>query len=73
MFESLSSNLSKIINKITSRGLLTEENIDQAMREIRVALLEADVSLSVVKELTNKIKEQFDKVFLLFYNNRLFY
>ncbi len=58
MFESLSSNLSKIISKITSRGLLTEENIDQAMREIRVALLEADVSLSVVKELTNKIKEQ---------------
>ncbi len=58
MFESLSNNLNKIISKITSRGLLTEENIDQAMREIRVALLEADVSLSVVKELTNKIKEQ---------------
>ena len=58
MFESLSNNLNKIISKITSRGLLTEENIDQAMREIRVALLEADVSLSMVKELTNKIKEQ---------------
>lgn len=58
MFESLSNNLNKIINKITSRGLLTEEDIDHAMREIRIALLEADVSLSVVKELTNKIKEK---------------
>ena len=58
MFESLSENLTKIINKITSRGLLTEADIDQAMREIRIALLEADVSLSVVKELTARIKEQ---------------
>jgi signal recognition particle subunit SRP54 len=58
MFESLSNNLSKIIDKITSRGLLTESDIDQAMREIRIALLEADVSLSVVKEITNNIKEQ---------------
>jgi signal recognition particle subunit SRP54 len=58
MFESLSNNLNKVINKITSRGLLTEADIDHAMREIRIALLEADVSLSVVKELVNKIKEQ---------------
>ena len=39
MFESLSNNFSKIINKITSRGLLSEDDIDQAMREIRIALL----------------------------------
>ena len=58
MFESLSNNLNKVINKITSRGLLTDVDIDSAMREIRIALLEADVSLSVVKELANKIKEQ---------------
>ena len=58
MFESLSNNLNKIINKITSRGVLSEADIDQAMREIRIALLEADVSLSVVKELVNRIKEQ---------------
>lgn len=57
MFESLSNNLNKIINKITSRGFLTEDDIDHTMREIRIALLEADVSLSVVKELTSKIKE----------------
>lgn len=58
MFESLSNNLSKIIDKITSRGLLTDSDIDQTMREIRIALLEADVSLNVVKELTNNIKAQ---------------
>jgi signal recognition particle subunit SRP54 len=56
MFASLSNNLSKIINKITSKGLLTDADIDQAMREIRIALLEADVSLSVVKEIISKIK-----------------
>ncbi len=58
MFDSLSSNLTKIIDKITSRGLLTESDIDQTMREIRIALLEADVSLSVVRELINNIKQE---------------
>ena len=58
MFESLSNNLNKIINKITSRGMLTEDDIDLAMREIRIALLEADVALSVVREFINKVKEQ---------------
>jgi len=57
MFDSLSDKLGNIFNRITSKGLLTETDIDQAMREVRVALLEADVSLSTVKELTNKIKE----------------
>ena len=58
MFESLSDKLNNIINHITSRGALTEADIDQTMREIRIALLEADVSLTTVKELTNRIKEQ---------------
>lgn len=58
MFESLSSNLAKVINKITSKGALTEADIDQAMREVRIALLEADVSLAVVREFVNRIKEQ---------------
>lgn len=58
MFESLSNNLNKMITKITSRGFLSEDDIDQAMREIRIALLEADVSLSVVRDLVNKIKEK---------------
>lgn len=58
MFESLSNNLNKMISRITSRGFLSEDDIDQAMREIRIALLEADVSLSVVRDLVNKIKEK---------------
>ena len=58
MFESLSNNLSKVIDKITSRGMLTESDIDNAMREIRIALLEADVSLNVVRQFITKVKEQ---------------
>ena len=58
MFESLSNNLTKIIDKITSRGMITESDIDQAMREIRIALLEADVALPVVREFINKVKEE---------------
>lgn len=58
MFDSLSDNLNKLISKITSRGFLSEDDIDNAMREIRIALLEADVALSVVKELTSRIKEK---------------
>ena len=50
MFEALSDKLTGIFNKITSRGVLSEDDINTAMREIRVALLEADVSLPVVKE-----------------------
>lgn len=58
MFESLSGGFAKIINKITSRGMLTQSDIDQTMREIRIALLEADVSLTVIKQITEQIKEQ---------------
>lgn len=58
MFESLTDKLSQAFAKITSRGVLSEQDIDSAMREIRVALLEADVSLSVVKAFIAKVKEQ---------------
>lgn len=58
MFESLTEKLSQAFAKITSRGVLTEQDIDSAMREIRVALLEADVSLSVVKDFIAHVKEQ---------------
>ena len=58
MFESLTDKLSAAFSKITSRGVLSEKDIDEAMREIRIALLEADVSLSVVKEFIAKVKEQ---------------
>ena len=58
MFESLSDKLSQAFYKITSRGVLSEKDIDDAMREIRVALLEADVSLSVVKEFIARVKQE---------------
>lgn len=58
MFESLSNKLSQAFSKITSRGVLSEKDIDEAMREIRVALLEADVSLAVVKQFINEVKTE---------------
>lgn len=58
MFEALTDKLGSVFAKITSRGVLSEKDIDEAMREIRVALLEADVSLPVVKSFIAKVKEQ---------------
>ncbi len=58
MFDALSEKLSAAFSKITSRGVLNEKDIDDAMREIRVALLEADVSLPVVKTFIAQVKEQ---------------
>lgn len=56
MFENLSSNLTRIFNKLTSKGYLTESEIELTMREIRIALLEADVNLTIVKDFINKVK-----------------
>lgn len=58
MFEALSDKLTTVFNKITSRGVLSEDDINTAMREIRIALLEADVSLPVVKDFIAHVKEQ---------------
>ncbi len=58
MFESLTDKLSGVFAKITSRGVLSEKDIDEAMREIRVALLEADVALPAVKDFIAKVKEE---------------
>lgn len=58
MFDTLTDKLGGVFAKITSRGVLSEKDIDDAMREIRIALLEADVSLPVVKEFIAKVKEQ---------------
>lgn len=58
MFETLTEKLSSAFSKITSRGVLNEKDIDEAMREIRIALLEADVSLPVVKEFIAKVKAE---------------
>lgn len=57
-FASLSEKLNHVFSKLTKRGKLTELEIKQAMREIRIALLEADVNYNVVKDLINKITEE---------------
>ena len=53
MFEYLGDRLSTAMKNIRGMGKITEENISDAMREIRMALLEADVNYEVVKEFTN--------------------
>lgn len=58
MFESLGEHLQNAIHKIKGYGKITEDNISDMMREIRLALLEADVNYQVVKEFTNRIKEK---------------
>ena len=56
MFETLSERLSGILDKLTRKGALTEADVNEAMREVRRALLEADVALDVVREFTEKVK-----------------
>ena len=58
MFESLSDRLQDVVHKIKGYGKITEENISDMMREIRLSLLEADVNYKVVKEFTNNVKEK---------------
>lgn len=58
MFESLSDRLQEVIHKAKGYGKITEDNISDMMREIRLSLLEADVNYKVVKEFTNKVKEK---------------
>ena len=58
MFESLGERLQSALSKIKGTGKITENNISDMMREIRLALLEADVNYTVVKEFTNTVKEK---------------
>ena len=58
MFESLGDRLQNVLHKIKGYGKITEDNISDMMREIRLALLEADVNYKVVKEFTNTVKEK---------------
>ncbi len=58
MFENLGDRLQNAIHKIKGYGKITEDNISDMMREIRLALLEADVNYKVVKEFTNTVKEK---------------
>lgn len=58
MFENLSDRLQNVMHKIKGYGKITEDNISEMMREIRLSLLEADVNYKVVKEFTNTVKEK---------------
>jgi signal recognition particle subunit SRP54 len=58
MFDNLSERLGGILDRLTGRGALSEADVDAAMREIRRALLEADVALDVVRSFTDKVREQ---------------
>jgi signal recognition particle subunit SRP54 len=55
MFEALSDKLSAVFKRLASKGKLTERDVDEALREVRLALLEADVNFKVVKELEETI------------------
>ena len=58
MFENLGDRLTSVVNKIKGYGKITEENISEITRELRLALLEADVNYQVVKEFINNVKEK---------------
>ena len=58
MFESLSSRLGTVFDRLRKRGALTESDVAEALREVRVALLEADVALDVVKDFVAQLREK---------------
>jgi len=58
MFEGLTGRLGDIFDKLRRRGALSEEDVSAALREVRIALLEADVALPVVKQFVNQVKER---------------
>ena len=58
VFESLSEKLQNALGKLKGKGKLSEKDVDTAMREVRLALLEADVNFKVVKDFIKKVKER---------------
>lgn len=56
MFDSLSERLNKVLKNISGKGRITEDNIQKTLRQVRMALLEADVALPVVKDFVTKVK-----------------
>ena len=58
MFDALTNRLTSVFDGLTGRGALTESDVDAALREVRLALIEADVSLSVIKDFLAKVREK---------------
>ena len=57
MFEELSSRFSKIVKNIRGQGKITDQNVAEALRDVRRALLEADVNYQVAKQFVNRVKD----------------
>src|SRR5436309_12447439 len=58
MFESLTEKLQSVFSRLRGKGRLSEQDVNEALREVRLALLEADVNFKVVKDLVGRIKER---------------
>src|SRR5215472_10352737 len=58
MFENLSDRLGSVLKRLAGRGVLRPEDVDAALREVRMALLEADVNYKVVKEFGERVRSQ---------------
>ena len=58
MFESLTEKLQSTFKKLSGQGKLTEKNVSDALREVRFALLEADVSYKIVRQFVDDVKER---------------
>ena len=58
IFENLSEKLQGALNKLRGKGKLSEKDVDLAMREVKLALLESDVNFKVVKQFINNVKER---------------
>jgi len=58
MFENLSDNLGKILDKLKGRGIISDDDLNAALREVRIALLEADVALMVAKNFIERVREK---------------
>ena len=58
MFESLSKRLEGVFTNLSGKGKLTEADVNEAMREVRMAMLEADVSYKVVRQFVDRVKEK---------------
>src|SRR3989304_5399435 len=58
MFDALSEKLQRVFGRLSSHGTVTEKDLDEALREVRVALLEADVNFRVVRQFINAVRER---------------
>ena len=58
MFENLTEKITNVFNTLKGKGIIDESSLNEALREIRIALLESDVSIKVAKDFIERIKEK---------------